>query len=187
MTNHTQQYRLSEAVDQKRLEELSDRDAQSVSDVSGEIGLARFLAERSATTNPGLCAAILNVISQIVDCGRAPRRSHERTAGAGRRFGRSCRRSSPSYARSCNSCPIRELHIENIARRIDAAFAEGEERTRRGTQVALLRKEPPMNLMKLISEETAAKEPLLILDKPRLSRSRQRRLAPRPDARSSRA
>ena len=36
--NHAQQYRLSGAAEQRRLEELSDRDAESVSDVSGEIG-----------------------------------------------------------------------------------------------------------------------------------------------------
>ena len=39
MNDHTQQYRLTEEADQRRLEELSDRDAERVSDVSGEIGL----------------------------------------------------------------------------------------------------------------------------------------------------
>jgi hypothetical protein len=63
--NHAQQYRLTGAAEQRRLEELSDRDAESVSDVSGEIGLARFLAERCALTTPGLCAAILSVIAKF--------------------------------------------------------------------------------------------------------------------------
>ena len=63
--NHAQQYRLSDEAAQLRLGELSDRDAESVSDVSGEIGLARFLAERCALTTPGLCAAILSVIAKL--------------------------------------------------------------------------------------------------------------------------
>ena len=50
---------------ERRLEELSDVDAENVSDVSGELALARFLAERCALSNPALCNAILGNIAKL--------------------------------------------------------------------------------------------------------------------------
>lgn len=65
MTPHTRNHRLAEEADQRRLEKLSDRDSEAVSDVSGELGLARFLAERCAVSSPGLCNSILSTISKL--------------------------------------------------------------------------------------------------------------------------
>ena len=122
MSTHAQQYRLAGEAEQRRLEELSDRDAESVSDVSGEIGLARFLAERCALTNPGLCAAILGVISKL---SIAAERHAEATSQllarpALRAF---VQEVIAAICEELHQLPDPELHIENVCRRIDTAFA----------------------------------------------------------------
>jgi len=123
MTNHTQQYRLVEAADQRRLEELSDRDAQSVSDVSAEIGLARFLAERCALSNPALCNSILGNIAKL----SAAAQRHAQSTGellarpALRAFAQQV---VDAVCEELQQLPNYEVHIDNICRRIDAAFAK---------------------------------------------------------------
>jgi hypothetical protein len=123
MSGHTKNYRLREEADQRRLEELSDRDAQSVSDVSGEIGLARFLAERCALTNPGLCAAILGVIAKLsVAAQRHAQSTSELLARpALRAF---VQKVVAAVCEELQQLPDYEIHVENVCRRIDAAFAE---------------------------------------------------------------
>ena len=123
MTNHTQQYRLATEADQTRLEELSDRDAQNVSDVSGELGLARFLAERCATTNPGLCAAILSVIGKLSIAAErhAVATSELLARPALRAF---LQETIAIVCEELQTLPDPELHIDNIARRFDAALAK---------------------------------------------------------------
>ena len=48
MSAHARSYRLAEEAAQRRLEELSDVDAETISDVSQDLCLARLLAERCA-------------------------------------------------------------------------------------------------------------------------------------------
>jgi hypothetical protein len=125
MTNHTQRYRLIEETEQRRLEEISDRDAESVSDVSGEIGLARLLAERCALTNPALCNAILGNIAKL---SLAAQRHGEATSEllarpALRAF---VEKVIAAICEELRLLPDPELHIENVCRRIDAAFAEAK-------------------------------------------------------------
>ena len=123
--NHAQQYRVSGETEQRRLEELSDRDAESVSDVSGEIGLARFLAERCALTTPGLCAAILSVIAKLsIAAERHAEASSQLLARpALRAF---VKEVIAAICEELQLLPDPELHIENVCRRIDAAFAEAK-------------------------------------------------------------
>jgi hypothetical protein len=125
LNNHAKQYRLAEEAEQRRLEELSDRDAESVSDVSGEIGLARYLAERCALTNPGLCNAILGNIAKLsVAAQRHAEASSELLARpALRGF---VQKVVAAICDELNQLPDGETHIENICRRIDAAFAEAK-------------------------------------------------------------
>jgi len=125
MSSDTQRYRLVEEADQKRLEELSDRDAESVSDVTGELGLARFLAERCALTNPALCNAILGNIAKL---SVAAQRHAEST---GELMARPALRAfvQEIVAAVCDELqqlPDYELHVDNILKRIDAAFAEAK-------------------------------------------------------------
>jgi hypothetical protein len=121
MTNHTQQYHLTEEADQKRLAELSDRDAESVSDVSGELGLARFLAERCATTNPGLCNALLSTIAKLSIAAErhAVATSELLARPALRAF---VQEMVAAVCDELQQLPDSKLHIENICRRIDAAL-----------------------------------------------------------------
>jgi hypothetical protein len=125
MTNHTQQYRLTEEAEQRRLEELSDRDAESVSDVSGEIGLARLLAERCALTNPALCNAILGNIAKLsVAAQRHAEATSELLARpALRAF---VQKVVAAVCDELQQLPNPELHVENVCRRIDAAFTEAK-------------------------------------------------------------
>ena len=125
MTDHTQQYHLTEEADQRRLDELSDRDAESVSDVSGELGLARFLAERCALTNPGLCNAILGNIAKLsVAAERHAEASSELLARpALRTF---MQKVVAAVCDELRQLPDYELHVENVVKRIDAAFAEAK-------------------------------------------------------------
>ncbi len=120
-----QQYRLSGESEQRRLEELSDRDAESVSDVSGEIGLARFLAERCALTNPGLCGALLSVIAKLsVAAERHAEASSQLLARpALRAF---VQEVIAAVSEELRQLPDPELHIENVCRRIDHAFVEAK-------------------------------------------------------------
>jgi len=125
MTSHTQQYRLAEEADQKRLEELSDRDAESVSDVSGELGLARFLAERCATTNPGLCNALLSTIAKLSIA------AERHAVATSELLARPALRAfvAEMVAAVCdelNQLPNGETLIENICRRIDAALVSAK-------------------------------------------------------------
>jgi hypothetical protein len=123
--NHAQQYRLSDEAAQLRLEELSNRDAESVSTVSGEIGLARFLAERCALTSPGLCAAILAVVgkSSIAAERHAEASSQLLARPALRAF---VQQVIAAICEELQQLPDPELHIENVCRRIDAAFVEAK-------------------------------------------------------------
>jgi len=123
MSHHAQQYHLAEAADQKRLVELSDRDAESVSDVSLEIGLARFLAERCALTNPGLCNAILGNIARLsVAAQRHAEASSELLARpALRAF---VEQVVAAVCEELRPLPDYELHVENIVKRLNVAFAE---------------------------------------------------------------
>ena len=123
MTSHERKYRLAEAADQHRLEELSDRDAQSVSDVSGEIGLARFLAEKCALTNPGLCNAILGNIAKLsVAAQRHAVATDELLARpALRAF---MQEIIAAVCEELQKLPNADVIIENIARRLDAAMAQ---------------------------------------------------------------
>jgi hypothetical protein len=125
MSNHSQQYRLAEEANQKRLEELSDRDAQSVSDVSAEIGLARFLAERCALTNPALCNSILGNIAKLsVAAQRHAESTSELLARpALRAF---VQQVVDAVCDELQQLPDYELHVDNILKRIDAAFAEAK-------------------------------------------------------------
>ncbi len=123
MTNHTQQYRFAEEADQKRLEELSDRDAETVSDVSGELGLARFLAERCATTNPSLCNAVLSTIARLSIA------AEHHAVATSELLARPALKAfvAEMVAAVCdelNQLPTGEVLIENIAKRIDAAFVQ---------------------------------------------------------------
>ena len=125
MSTHAQQYRLAGEAEQRRLEELSERDAENVSNVSGEIGLARFLAERCALTSPGLCAAILGVIGKL---SIAAERHAEATSQllarpALRAF---VQQVIAAICEELHQLPDPELHIENVCRRIDAAFVEAK-------------------------------------------------------------
>jgi hypothetical protein len=123
MTNHTQQYRLGEAADQRRLDELTDRDVESVSDVCGELGLARFLAERCALTNPALCNAILGTIGKLSLAAQhhAEATSELVARPALRAF---VQKVVAAVCDELNQLPDPELHIANVCRRIDAAFEE---------------------------------------------------------------
>ena len=64
-SGHARSYHLADKEAQKRLEELSGRDPETISDVAGELGLARLLAERCALRNPALCNAILATIGKL--------------------------------------------------------------------------------------------------------------------------
>ncbi|HQI29261.1 MAG TPA: hypothetical protein PLT20_14340 [Sedimentisphaerales bacterium] len=123
MTSHTQQYRLAEEADQKRLEELSDRDAESVGDVRGELGLARFLAEKCALTSPALCNAILGNIAKLSIA------AERHAVATSELLARPALRAfvAEVVAAVCdelNQLPNGEALIENIAKRIDAAFVK---------------------------------------------------------------
>lgn len=122
MTDHTRNYRLAEEADQKRLEELSDRDAESVSDVSGELGLARFLAERCATTNPGLCNAILSTIAKL---SMAAERHGVATSELLARpaLWKFTQELIAIVCDELRPLPNGEAIIENICQRLDSAFA----------------------------------------------------------------
>ena len=123
MTDHSQQYRLVQQEDQERLDELSDRDADSVSDVSGELALARFLAERCALTNPGLCNAILGNIAKLSVAAQrhAVATSELLSRPALRAF---MQEIIAVVCEELQQLPDPELHIENVARRFDAAMAK---------------------------------------------------------------
>jgi hypothetical protein len=125
MTPHTKNYRLVAEADQRRLDELSDRDAENVSDLSGELGLARLLAERCALTNPGLCNAILGNIAMLsVAAERHAEASSELLARpALRTF---MQKVVAAVCDELRQLPDYELHVENVVKRIDAAFAEAK-------------------------------------------------------------
>ena len=125
MTPHTKNYRLVAEADQRRLDELSDRDAENVSDLSGELGLARLLAERCALTNPGLCNAILGNIAKLsVAAERHAEASSELLARpALRTF---MQKVVAAVCDELRQLPDYELHVENVVKRIDAAFAEAK-------------------------------------------------------------
>ncbi len=120
-TKQAQQYRLADELAQKRLVELSSRDAESISDVSGELGLARLLAERSALTNPTLCATLLNVIVRLSLAAE-----HHAIASnelLGRRALRVFMQEIIAVVcEEIRQLPDADLHIDNIARRFDTAF-----------------------------------------------------------------
>jgi len=123
MTNHTQQYRLADASDQRRLRELSDRDAEDVADVSGELGLARFLAERGATTNPSLCNALLSSIAKLSIAAERHAVATNELLARPALMG-FVREIVAAVCAELQQLPDSELHIENVARRIDTAFVE---------------------------------------------------------------
>ena len=68
-----QQYRLSGESEQRRLEELSDRDAESVSDVSGEIGLRAVSCRAMCPDKPWFVRSTFERHCKIVGRGRTPR------------------------------------------------------------------------------------------------------------------
>ena len=123
MSVHANTYRLAEEAAQRRLEELTDVDADNISDVSPEIGLARLLAERSALTNPGLCNAILGNIAKLsVAAQRHAIATNELLARpALRAF---MQEIIAAVCEELQKLPNAEVIIENIARRLDAAMAE---------------------------------------------------------------
>jgi len=123
MIDHAQQYRLSEESDQRRLEELSSRDAEGVSDVSGELGLARFLAERCATTNPSLCNALLTTIAKLATA------AEHHAVATGELLARPAlmafmQETIAAVCEEVQKLPNAEAVIENIARRLDAALVK---------------------------------------------------------------
>ena len=64
MTPHTRTYRLVQQDDQQRLDELTDREHESVADLTHEIGMCRFLIER-ATGSAALCGALLSTSAKL--------------------------------------------------------------------------------------------------------------------------
>jgi hypothetical protein len=64
MTPHTRTYRLVQQDDQQRLDELTDREHESVADLTHEIGMCRFLIER-ATGSAALCGALLSTCAKL--------------------------------------------------------------------------------------------------------------------------
>ena len=64
MTDHTQQYQLTSEVEQRRLDELTQRDHGSVANLTQEIGMCRFLVERNLS-NPSLCNALLSTCAKL--------------------------------------------------------------------------------------------------------------------------
>jgi len=123
MMDHVQQYRLSEESDQRRLEQLSSRDAESASDVSSELGLARFLAERCATTNPGLCNAILSTIAKLsIAAERHAVATNELLARPA--LMAFMQETIAAVCEEVQKLPNAEAVIENIARRLDAALVK---------------------------------------------------------------
>jgi len=64
MTSHERNYRLADATEQRRLNELTDSGHESVADLTNEIGMCRFLIEKSAT-NPPLCAVLLSTCAKL--------------------------------------------------------------------------------------------------------------------------
>lgn len=123
MSAHARSYRLTEEAAQRRLEELSDVDAEHLMDVSNELGLARLLAERSALTNPALCNSILSTISKLaIAAERHAIATDELLAcPALQNF---VREIIAAVCEEVQKLPGGELVIENIARRLDAAFVE---------------------------------------------------------------
>ncbi len=64
MTADQRNYRLGDAAEQRRLDELTDRGHESVADLTHEIGMCRFLIER-ASASPALCNALLSTCSKL--------------------------------------------------------------------------------------------------------------------------
>ena len=123
MSAHARSYCLAEEAAQRRLEELSDVDAANIADVSGELCLARLLAERCALTNPGLCNAILGNIAKLsVAAQRHAIATNELLARpALRAF---MQEIIAAVCEELQKLPNAEVIIENIARRLDAAMAK---------------------------------------------------------------
>ena len=64
MTSHERKYRLADEAEQRRLNELTDSGHESVADLTHEIGMCRFLIEKS-TANPPLCGALLSTCAKL--------------------------------------------------------------------------------------------------------------------------
>ena len=64
MTADQRNYRLADGAEQRRLNELTDRGHESVADLTQEIGMCRFLIERSSA-NPPLCGALLSICGKL--------------------------------------------------------------------------------------------------------------------------
>ena len=123
MSAHARSYRLAEEAAQKRLEELSDVDAENISDVSNELALARLLAERCALTSPALCNNILANIGKLaIAAQRYAIASNELLS----------RPAMLAFTREIIAVVCAEVRrlpdsdaiIDNIVRRLDAAMAQ---------------------------------------------------------------
>ena len=125
MTDHAQQYRLTQEADQRRLEELTNRDPQDLSDVAGELGLARFLAERCALSNPSLCSNILGSIAKLaLAAERHAQATNELLARpALRAF---MQEMIAVVCEEVQKLPNADVIIDNIARRLDAAYVNAK-------------------------------------------------------------
>ena len=64
MPSHQRNYRLGDQLEQQRLNELTDSGHESVADLTHEIGMCRFLIEKSVT-NPPLCAVLLSTCAKL--------------------------------------------------------------------------------------------------------------------------
>lgn len=64
MSAHVRNYHLVEESDQQRLNELTDRGHESVADLTHEIGMCRFLVEKTAGS-AALCNALLSTCAKL--------------------------------------------------------------------------------------------------------------------------
>ena len=123
MSAHARSYHLAEEAAQRRLEELSDVDAENVSDVSGELALARFLAERCALSNPALCNAILGNIAKLaIAAQRYAVTSNELLSRPA--LMAFTREIIAVVCEEVRQLPGSDTILDNIARRFDTAFAK---------------------------------------------------------------
>jgi GMP synthase PP-ATPase subunit len=123
MSAHARSYHLAEEAAQRRLEELSDVDAENISDVAGELGLARLLAERCALTNPGLCNAILGNIAKLSVAAQRHAIATNELLSRPALFAFT-REIIAVVCEEVRRLPDSDAIIDAIARRLDAAMAK---------------------------------------------------------------
>ena len=145
MTSHERNYRLANEAEQRRLNELTDCGHESVADLTHEIGMCRFLIERSSD-NPPLCGALLSICVKLC-VGHQLAMQRAGTTLPKETVLRICIGVAKLVAEEFSDLPGAQERLDRAIDRIDTVFAELEQ----------LQTQPQAELLR-ITDERASNE-----------------------------